>query len=99
MAKAKKTIEDDGSTEPESTPPAPEGLAMKPSVGRIVHVVGWPGHERCLLAGVVTATKEGDAISAAIFLPNGQPTGSAHLEHVSNELDGAGPRWSWPERV
>ncbi len=59
---------------------------MKPSVGRIVHVLDLG----MCVAAIVTRVWDGDAVNIRVFLPNG---GEENRTHV------AADEWHWPERV
>jgi len=78
---------------------------MKPSVGRIVHLLTTGSHE-CQAAIVTRVHDDGQTVALTVFEPPGMSTAvpEAHsvvkLGEVPYDAEpSAAPTWHWPERA
>lgn len=69
---------------------------MKPTIGRIVHIVQ-PSGER--IAGIVTEVCTDTIINASGFLPNGDVSGFSSLNQRVDGEEVKSTCWEWPPRV
>lgn len=69
------------------------GVAVKPSVGRIVHYVQYDGN-RCQ-AAIITAVETDAEVSLYVFAPDA-PHSQGECTYSDGNEHGT---WHWPERV